>query len=227
MTAATRNNSPFELDHVSIIVRMDAPEAALLENLGLQRFGGVTHHEGMGTASTSFFFENAYLELLWAYDGALAQEKFSVVQYDLDLRARWQDTFASPFGVMLRRKLGRTDAPPFPTLPFQFSSEQRVEFAAQNSAEPAIGFLPAGLTYPSFKQNITQRHHSMGLKEITRVTINIYDDAEPSLLARWLTENGILTIQSAAYANLELEFDGNAQGQALNARPDLPLVLKY
>ena len=226
MTATTRPNSPFELDHLSIITRVDAPEAAVLENLGLIRFGGVTQHEGMGTASTAFFFENAYLELLWAHDGELAQEKFSVVHYDLDARARWQDTLASPFALMLRRIPGRDDPPPFPTEPFQFN-QQRVDFSAQNSAEPACGFLPTALTYPSFKHTITNRDHALGMKEITCVTISIYDEFQPSPLAHWLTENQIAIIRTAAYANLEIEFDHGAQGEAVNLRPELPLVLKY
>lgn len=219
-------NPSFELDHISIITRVDAPEAAILENLGLVRDGGITQHEGLGTASTSFFFENAYLELLWAHDGELAQEKFSVVHYDLDARARWQDTLASPFGLMLRRISGRDSSLPFPTEPFSFNN-QRVEFIAQNSAEPAVGFLPNALAYPSFKHTITNRYHALGVKAITRVTVNIYDEFQPSPLARWLTENQIAIIQPAAYANLEIEFDDGAQGESLNLRPDLPLVLKY
>jgi hypothetical protein len=229
-----QTNPPFELDHISILTRVDAPEAALLENLGLVRFGGVSQHEGLGTASTSFFFENAYLELLWAHDGELAQKHFSVVHYDLDARARWQDTLASPFGIMLRRSSlfaeggpqGGGAMPPFPTEPFQFN-QQPVDFSAQNSAEPACGFLPAALSYPSFKHTITNRAHPLGVKEITRVTINIYDEFQPSPLARWLTENQIAIIQPAAFANLEIEFDHGAQGESINLRPDLPLVLKY
>lgn len=219
-------NSPFELDHLSILTRVDAPEAAILENLGLTSSGGVTQHAGMGTTSTSFFFENAYLELLWAHEGELAQEKFSVVHYDLDARARWQDTLASPFGLMLRRKPEHEDVPPFPTEPLTINN-QRVEFIATNSAEPACGFLPAALAYPGFKHAITQREHPLGVKEITRVTISIYDEFQLSLLACWLSENQIAIIRTAPYANLEIEFDHGAQGESVNLRPDLPLVLKY
>ena len=234
MSATTRPQSLFELDHITILTRVDAPEAALLENLGFVRFGGVTQHEGMGTASTSFFFENAYLELLWAHDGELAQEKFSVVHYDLDARARWQDTLASPFGLMLRHSSPLTKGvlegsgamPPVPTETFSFNN-QPVEFSAHNSAEPACGFLPTALTYPSFKHTITNRTHALGMKEITRVTVSIYDEFQLSPLARWLTVNQIAIIQPAAYANLEIEFDHGAQGESLNLRPDLPLVLKY
>lgn len=226
MPAATRNNSGFQLDHISILTRVDAPEAAVLEELGLVSFGSGVLHKQVGTSSTAFYFENAYLELLWANDGELAQEKFSAVHYDLDARARWQDTLTSPFGLILRHSPGRADAPPVPTEPFQID-QRCVEFSAQNSAEPAVGFLPDALGYPSFKTSITSRDHPLGVREITQVTISIYDEYQLSPLAHWLTENQIATIRTSAFANLEIEFDHRAQGEAVNLRPDLPVVLKY
>lgn len=220
---------PLELDHVVVIVRIDAPEAETLEKIGLVRFGGTTKHGDLGTASTSFFFQNGYLELLWAYDGELAQKNLALVDLDLDARARWQDTFASPFGLMLRRKAGCTAPTPFATKKLKadwMPAETWIDFGAGNSSEPYYGIVPENLNYLSFYDQIRVKEHPLGIKKVTNVCFNIYGDGELSPIARLLAQNGVAQIEPAPYANLELEFDHGAQGEAINVRPDLPLVVK-
>ena len=221
---------PLELDHIAFISQVDAPEAEVLEKIGLVRFSGTTQHTGLGTASTSFFFENIYLELLWAHDAELAMKKFQPLGLDLDARARWQDTFACPFGVMLRRKAGRRDAIPFATKQFTaewMPTETIVHFNAEQSGEPYYGIVPENLGYPSFKETILNRDHALGVKNVTAVKISVYGDLELSPVARLLEENSIVNFKTAPYANLEIEFDRGTQDEAINLRPDLPIVLKY
>jgi hypothetical protein len=81
---------PFELDHVVVFVSVDAPEAKALESLGLTGFGGTTRHGNLGTASTAFFFENVYLELLWVHDETATQEAFAPVGFDVQARMTWR-----------------------------------------------------------------------------------------------------------------------------------------
>ena len=85
---------PLELDHI-VIFGVDAPEAQALEALGLTGFGGTTRHGDLGTASTSFFFENAYLELLWVSDEAAARKALPL---DFGLRMTWRESGIVPFG---------------------------------------------------------------------------------------------------------------------------------
>jgi uncharacterized protein YndB with AHSA1/START domain len=91
----------FRLDHPSIFTALDAPEAAALEALGLQRLGGVTQHGNFGTASTSFFFSNIYLELFWSYDSAQTARSVKAAGIDVEARMRWRETGTAPFGVIL------------------------------------------------------------------------------------------------------------------------------
>jgi hypothetical protein len=55
------------LDHVIVFCSTGAPEADDLVRLGL-REGLPNTHPGQGTANCRFFFQNAYLELLWVSD---------------------------------------------------------------------------------------------------------------------------------------------------------------
>src|SRR6516164_4719485 len=58
-------NRSFEVDHVWIVVSPGAPQRAAFEQLGLKAAPGVNQHAGQGTASITFEFKNAFLELLW------------------------------------------------------------------------------------------------------------------------------------------------------------------
>lgn len=61
-----RQGSRVELDHVFIVVSPGASaEIEALQSAGLTVGSRVTQHPGLGTASRSVLFENAYLELIW------------------------------------------------------------------------------------------------------------------------------------------------------------------
>ncbi len=221
-------NFPFELDHLTIITRVDAPEAQALEEIGLARFGGVTSLAGLGASSTSFFFANAYLELFWAHDIELAAQKILPLGLDLDARARWHATYESPFGLMLRRK--NPDAViPFATKKLKaewMPGETWLDFNSEFPAEPYYGVLPDSLSYPAFYDSILVKAHPLGVQKITGVRIGVISEAV-SPIAQMLATAGIAHIAPAPFANLEIEFDYGAQGEAINLRPELPLVLKY
>ena len=220
---------PFELDHVVIFSRIDAPEAQILESLGLKGFGGITRHGDLGTASTSFFFEHHYLELFWVQDEPAASKSLTPLGFDLHSRIAWRETRASPFGVMIRRP-ERVKVPvPFPTRQLRaewMPGEVYVDFAADVSAEPYYGVLPSELTYSAFKSNITERSHALGIKELSGVRFTV-TSTELSPIARLLSANGPVAIQTGASPLMELIFDAGVQGKTLDIRPTLPLVLTY
>jgi hypothetical protein len=57
-----------ELDHIYCLCPAEAEVAArALARIGLTE-GSRNSHPGQGTACRRFFFENAYLELLWVSD---------------------------------------------------------------------------------------------------------------------------------------------------------------
>src|SRR5438067_7512672 len=99
-----------QLDHVFIRAAHGAPEAALLRDVGLLEGSG-NRHPGQGTANRRFFFDNAFIELLWIDDARDAAS-------DATRRTRLHERLdpaggASPFGICFRPGLGQK-AVPFP-----------------------------------------------------------------------------------------------------------------
>src|SRR5436305_8641465 len=90
-----------ELDHVFVMCARGAPEGDALVRAGL-REGTANAHPGQGTANRRFFFENAYLELVWVADIAEAQGE---VARPARLWERWSgrgDGRACPFALVFR-----------------------------------------------------------------------------------------------------------------------------
>lgn len=222
---------PFELDHVVVFVAPDAPEAKALEIAGLQGFGGTTVHSGLGTASTSFFFSNLlYLELFWVHDPALAAQRLGPLGLNIEARANWRASGALPFGVMLRRaQKDAADSFPFPTktMPAEWMPPGTlVEFNGEAIAEPYYGVVSEALSFRGFRANITDVPHPLGVKHLTRVTL-AGTNADLSPIARALAEAGLINFESGGEPLLTLTFDNDAQGQQVDVRPTLPLVLEF
>src|SRR5580765_5868731 len=95
----------FEIDHIFICVEVDAPEAEGLTAFGLTE-GKPNTHPGQGTACRRFFFENAYLELLWVHSSADAQAEQT---RRTRLWERWSGRRdgACPFGICVRPTLAQ------------------------------------------------------------------------------------------------------------------------
>jgi hypothetical protein len=99
-----------ELDHVFVLTRPGAPEAAPLADAGLAE-GAPNTHPGQGTACRRFFFDGAYLELLWISDRAEALGEPAAA-----LRLLSRSEGGCPFGVCVRASEGATL--PFATRPY-------------------------------------------------------------------------------------------------------------
>ena len=221
----------FELDHVVVFVSVDAPEARALESLGLQGFGGTTRHEGLGTASTSFFFSNLlYLELFWVHDPTSAAQTLAPLGLNLDARMRWRETGASPFGLMLRRRQAGASAPaPFPVKQLAATwmpAGTVVEFNGEITAEPYYGIVPENLTFRSFRANIPDLPHPLGVKNLTDIALTV-PAGELSPIARLLMGNELANFEVGSPPLMTLTFDSGAQGKAVDVRPTLPLMLKF
>ncbi len=218
---------PLELDHVVMFAGADAPEAQTLAALGLTGFGGTTLHGDLGTASTSFFFANTYLELLWVCDTVVAAKTFLPLDFDLQARTNWRTTGAVPFGIMLRRRVGATEPVPFPTRKLRAAwmpGDVELRFAAGNLGEPYYGVVPPDLAYTAFQRTIPALPHKLGVKRLTGIKFTL-PAGEYSLLAAVLAANGVAGFVTGPAPCLELEFDGGAQGRAVDAGDVLPLRL--
>ncbi len=220
---------PLELDHVVMFAGAGAPEAQTLEMLGLTGFGGTTLHGDLGTASTSFFFENTYLELLWVNDAAAAAKTFLPLDFDLQARTNWRTTGAVPFGIMLRRKAGTIEPIPFPTRQLKAAwmpGDVVIHFAAGNLGEPYYGVVPPDLAYTAFQSTIPALPHALGVKRLTGIKFTL-PAGEHSLPAALLAANGVTDFVAGAAPCVELEFDGGVQGRVVDAGDVLPLRLVY
>ena len=101
------------LDHILICVQPGAPEAEALKDFGLIE-GYSSKHQGQGTANRRFFFQNAFLELLWLEDSAEAQSDVTrpTMLYE---RVRSQGQVVSPFGIGFRPAIPNEKQVPFPS----------------------------------------------------------------------------------------------------------------
>ena len=218
---------PLELDHIVIFTAVDAPEAEALEPY-LQGFGGVTKHGDLGTASTSFFFSNAYLELFWAHDDAAIERNIPALGHDSRKRMNWRTTGCSPFSLALRRRADADRPLPFPATALPASwmpGDIAIEFMTPSEAEPVCPVIPVPLQYPSWRQNIPEQNHPLGVRTLTDIHIAVVVSSL-SPLATALEEAGLATIEPGPAPLITLTFDGGAQGKQVDVRPILPLVLK-
>ncbi len=220
--------SDLELDHVVVFASVDAPEAKRLEEIGLQGFGGVTRHGDLGSASTSFFFSNlVYLELLWIHDEEAARRNFEPLTMNTIPRMNWRTTGASPINLMLRRRQpGTTDPPPFVCKQLQLPNGAFVGFNGEVANEPCYGVVPEEMSFRGFRANIPDLSHPLGVTHLTNVTITVVADGLSSI-ARLLSENRIVSYEKGPAPLMTLTFDNGGQGNSVDVRPTLPMVLRY
>ena len=93
-----------ELDHVFICTSDRGASLDALIVAGLSPGPRRVHH-GQGTANDCFYFENAYLELLWMNDEVEIRSA-AVKPLCLWERIHWRQTGACPFGIAFRPKAG-------------------------------------------------------------------------------------------------------------------------
>ncbi len=212
-----------ELDHVFVAASFEAPEMRLMREAGFLA-GPVHDHPGQGTASRGVFFENAYLELIWLTDPAVADGP-RIRRTRLARRADPRDE-ASPFGFGLRSARDPVPRPPFETWAYGPPYlPEGVSFAmAENSErldEPLIFILPWSRT-PSWEVP----PHPNGARHLSRVALGSYGSSHSPVMSAFLGL-GLVAQVDAAAPLLEVHLDDGRQAQELDLRPSLPLVVRW
>jgi hypothetical protein len=233
---------PLERDHIFIWVSQGAPEAAMLQKLGLHTDGRIHKHVGQGTSSMVFLFENAYLELIWIDEPEVARRKNQEIGTDLMARAAWRQTGTSPFGVGLHHRDAGSSNLPFPTKKYWAEWMKPDTFisiaeSSVNLKEPFYFVVPDYLAVPSaeqlkqlldsqpeYRKNFT---HALGVRRLTGIKIISNQVGKLSETAALLSKNGVVVVKRGKSSHAELSFDGASQGKFLDVRPTLPLILKY
>lgn len=216
------------LDHFVLICDPGAPQADALTKLGLVEGSGNVH-DGQGTANRRFFFNNAYIELLWVDD---LDESRLEPSFRTRLWERWlrRHEGACPFGIALRpdNPADAEERPPFPTWAYH---------APYLPAQVSIGIaLATPLTEPEFlymnfatsPQSKAREplEHPLSLREITQVRI-ASPAAAQSQAAKTTAALGLASFTDSHEFVAELFFDRAAKGRSADLRPDLPLILRW
>ncbi len=219
-----------EIDHVFVAVRPGAPEAEVLREFGLTA-GTRATHPGQGTSNARFFFENAYLELLWIHDGEEVRSA-DVRRTGLWQRCRWRETRACPFGIAFRM-CGEPGVPPFPTwahrpafLPPGSSIDIAIDSA--NLAEPLLFVVPGGQRPTQYGEERRQPlAHQCQVREITAVAVTLPGDGAFSPALRTVGDQGLVQCAPGEEYHLELEFDGASSGRSQFFGPAMPLSVRW
>lgn len=221
----------FEVDHLFIWTGIGAYEGEGLVSFGLVE-GTSNAHPGQGTTNRRFFFHNAMLELLWVHD---PEEAKSELIRPTRLWERWthRNDGVCPFGICLRPALGSGDTVAFsswayhpPYLPKTMSIEVGTNSAVLT--EPWLFQTPFGQRpdqYPAEKSQPLD--HGTGLREITRVELvsPAANHVSPELQAVVNTKQ--IKLRVGAEYCMEIGFDGEVQGQQVDFRPGLPLMMSW
>ncbi len=216
-----------EIDHLFLRAQHGAPEAALLRQLGLSE-GSANQHPGQGTANRRFFFQNAYIELLWIAD---AQEIHNDCTRPTQLAERLQLPAgdSSPFGVCWRPSASHL-RPPFASWVYQppyLPAGMQVDIARHTPLTEPMWFYLAQATAPAAAPAERRQplEHALGVQELSAVSITVPGNAAWSEAAQAASTSGQLHLQRGDAHLLELTFDHGRQGRHYDCRPALALIL--
>lgn len=216
-----------EIDHLFLRAQSGAPEAALLQQLGLTE-GSANQHAGQGTANRRFFFENAFIELLWIADASEVQSAVTAPT-QLARRLNLADQQASPFGICLRPSAGERTAP-FPSWPYQpayLPADMQVEIASDASVSEPMWFFLAQAVAPAQATAARRQplQHALGVRSLSAISITVTSTEDWSSAAQAASASTGITLLRGSTPLMELTFDQGRQGRSFDLRPALPLVL--
>jgi hypothetical protein len=227
--SAQEATAQLEPDHAYIWVSHGAPEATVLRELGITQWPDTVKH-GEGVEWTGFQFENFYLELLWVVDEQLFQEKWVSWHAPHLERADWRTTGASPFGLAFHRADLEISELPAPFRVEGWWDEQGGYVSDASAQMPFLMVMGSRYSMPDpywmTPEVRALATHALGIRRLTGWTLTTPHSLDDEAL-QLLAEQGALRIQSSSGHLLELTFDGARQGKSYDARPDLPLVVRY
>jgi len=218
---------PLELDHFFICTERLAPAAAALLQFGLSE-GASNRHPGQGTANRRFFFDSAFLELLWVDDAAETQSP-AIAPTGLWQRWSLRDSGASPFGVCLR--MDAAEELPFATWPYRPPYlPETLAIPMSTTSSDATAPLLFAITFGRRADSASPQHrqpleHAAGVRVITRLRVTI-PELDPAVAAEWsAVARHCPAIEYTAGDEplLEIGFDDERQARTHDFRPRLPL----
>ncbi|WP_080059217.1 VOC family protein [Spirosoma aerolatum] len=225
-----------ELDHIFIFTHQAHQVATRLTTFGLSE-GSANVHPGQGTACRRFFFQNAYLELVWIVDEEEVKSPL-LERTNLWERSQYKLTRYCPFGLCFR-----TPQPAGPSLSLAFEAgwryysdylpEGQYAHIASNEAfafEPMLFEMPffglAPQDYPVEKQQPLL--HAKGYQKLTKVTLTLPvpgNELSPAM-QKVVGQSKVDTRLGESYV-VALEFDGGNQGERQDFTDLIPLIISW
>ncbi len=185
-----------ELCHLFLFVAPQAPEAQVLNDLGLKE-SYRRAHPGQGTANICYCFDNAFLELLWVTDRAEITSS-GIQRSGLAERADWRSNGANPFGIAVRS----SNPPPFQTWPYKppYVPEGHSIPVARSSDRPEqpLVFVSPGNARPDEWSDgrAGSRQSHTKLSEIIGLEIFLGEGVSACSELETLVEAGLVTLGS-------------------------------
>jgi hypothetical protein len=234
-------NRSFEVDHVWIVVSPGAPQREAFEQLGLIPAPGVNRHVGQGTASITFEFKNAFVELLWvdgsvpvAPGGEAAMRKFT-------RRQQWATSGGCPFGIALHRTPDAPDSLPFESWPLHQEwmppgVSYRMLTPRADSLSPALWVVPRSsavkdlddpASAPVDSIRATALRQPGYLRTLTRVRLVCPAKYQPTDAMSRLGREGVFELRQERGWLLVLTFNGGVRRRTRDLRPELPVLVRY
>lgn len=219
-----------EPDHLYVWVSSEAPEGAKLRELGIAQSPD-TVKPGEGVEWITFAFENVYLELLWVADEEVFREHWASWHEPHTQRANWRTTGASPFGLAFHR----TD-PTDTAVPVIFQVEDWWDDAGGyvTTADAEMPFLMLmGPRYampdPVWMTPAARRaaENAAGIRRLTSWSLATPGKAQDEAMKLLQRVGALEVMPGASEHTITLVFDGGRQGKTFDARPDLPIVIRY
>jgi hypothetical protein len=216
-----------ELDHVFIACSPGAPEAGALLRRGLVE-GSPNTHPGQGTACRRFFFQNAYLELLFISDADEARRE-PALRTRLWERCARESEDACPFGIVLRTAAAGGE----PTCPFDAWAYHPSYLPPDLAIEIArdTPLREPGLFHLGFQRGARAHEeataHTIPARTLTGLRVGLPGAHGLSRAAQALETLGLVTFEQREPFLMELVFEGASHGEEADFRPDLPLVLRW
>ena len=211
-----------ELDHIFVCTSDRRASLEVLLAAGLSPGPNRIHH-GQGTANDCFYFENAYLELLWMNDEVEIRSA-AVKPLCLWERIHWRETGACPFGIAFRAT-GGFDPAQLATWPYSAAylpvGQSIPILSPRDAAEQPMVFLSMNPLPPSSYGGAENAHlsHRGRARRITCVAHACDTDADRNVLPGGEKKGGFTPL-------MVLELDGGV-GEVSDLRPILPVEIRW
>jgi hypothetical protein len=225
-----------ELDHVFIFTESPEQVASSLHSFGLIE-GSPNTHPGQGTACRRFFFENAYLELVWVSSEEEVKSQ-DIAETQLWQRSQYRKTHYCPFGICFRNSNSENNSG---ALIFEDGWKYKPPYipegiyvnVASNTnypAEPMLFEMPFFRRTPKdySPERIQPLNHARGFTEITKVILALpttVENLSPSM--RKVIDDSIVAILPKSNFSVTVEFDHCLKGATQDFNPLIPLSVRW